>query len=283
MAEPSKISDSELKKLFHKSEDSRFDLALFTLIPIIGIAALLIVSIEGGFMLLFVVATLVAAIWFTLQMVKAQLTSNAVKVSKHNFPEIHALLEEVKDALDFKPNVDIYIVEEGTVNAFLARFFQTKIIILNSELVRDMIEKESLLQLKWVIARFVGALRAKHDRLAFFRVLIESIESIKLFNLLLLPYERATQYSGDQIGLAVCGDVKQVMLAFQKLMVGNDLAKRVRYEGIMEQKRSMGFFAMLARFTSTHPHTIDRFYNLLAFAKQKYPAAYETYMNDKQK
>jgi Zn-dependent protease with chaperone function len=142
-----------------------------------------------------------------------------------------------------------------------------------------MLEKDKVTQLRWIIARFVGALKAKHSRLQFLRILVESIEKVKIFNIFLLPYERATQYSGDQIGLAVCGDLNQVMIAFQKFMVGNKLSEKVDFRGILDQSRDIqgSFFALLALLPSTHPHTVTRFLNLLSFAKWRYPKMFEEY------
>lgn len=221
---------------------------------------------------------LVLAVWVGMQIAKASLTANAIKVSEASFPEVHSVLEEVRYTLNYDEPIDIYIVEEGTVNAFLAKFFRTKFIILNSELVEDMIQPESLLQLKWVIARFVGSLKVKHDKLLFFRIIIESIEKLQIFNIFLLPYERAIQYSGDQIGLAVCDNLDQSMVAFQKFMVGNALSRRVALDGILAQEKEMGFFAFVARLFSTHPHVVDRYMNLLRFAEKRYPELYDTFI-----
>ena len=271
-----KITPEVLKSLSHPSEDSRFDLALLVAIPLIGFGLL---ALTFTWAILGFITILVFVVWFTLRVAKAHLTSNAVKVSEKNFPEVYKVLKEVLYVLDYNKPVDVYIVEEGSVNAWLAKFFETKFIVLNSELVEEMLEHDTILQTKWVIARFVGALKAKHYRLWFLRIVIDSIEKIKIFNIFLLPYERATQYSGDQIGLAVCGDLRQAMLAFQKFMVGNKLSSRVELEGIKEQKGEMGFFSTLARLPSAHPHVVDRFHNLLAFAQANYPEMYESYMN----
>ncbi len=271
-----KITPAELETLLHPTESSRFDLALLVTFPVVSIGTLFILS-TVAFVLVYV-GLLIAVVWVGMQIAKASLTANAVKVSPASFPEVYDILEEVRYTLDYNKSVDIYIVEEGTVNAFLAKFFRTEFIVLNSELVEDMIQHESLLQMKWVIARFVGSLKVKHDKLTLFRVIIDSLEKLQIFNIFLLPYERAIQYSGDQIGLAVCGDLRQSMVAFQKFMVGNTLSRRVSLEGVLEQERQMGFFAMVARLFSTHPHVVDRYVNLLRFAEQRYPDLHDSFV-----
>lgn len=273
---PSKITAEEFKSLLHPTEDSRFDLALFIVIPVVGLGLLFLLK-TAMFAFIFIGAIAIS-VWFGMRLLKASLTANAVKVSPSNFPEIHMILEEVQYVLDYHKDVRIYIVEEGTVNAFLAKFFKTELIILNSELVEDMIQPEKLLQAKWVIARFVGSLKAKHTRLFFVRVIIDSLEKLQIFNLFLLPYERAIQYSGDQIGLAVCKDLDQSLVAFYKFMVGNQLSHRVNPAGIAEQEREMDIFTSIARLFSTHPHVVDRFANLITFAERRYPNMHSAYM-----
>lgn len=273
---PSKITAEEFKSLLHPTEDSRFDLALFIVIPVVGLGLLFLLK-TAMFAFIFIGAIAIS-VWFGMRLLKASLTANAVKVSPSNFPEIHIILEEVQYVLDYHKDVRIYIVEEGTVNAFLAKFFKTELIILNSELVEDMIQPEKLLQAKWVIARFVGSLKAKHTRLFFVRVIIDSLEKLQIFNLFLLPYERAIQYSGDQIGLAVCKDLDQSLVAFYKFMVGNQLSHRVNPAGIAEQEREMDIFTSIARLFSTHPHVVDRFANLITFAERRYPNMHSAYM-----
>jgi len=203
-------------------------------------------------------------------------------VSDENFPEIQQILEDVKRILGYDKDIEVFIVEEGSVNAALAKFFRTRFIVLNSELVRGMLERGKIVQMKWVIARFVGALQAKHYRLDLLRILVDNIEKLQVLNLFLLPYERATQYSGDQIALAVCGDLEQSMIAFEKLLVGNDLSNRVGIRGILEQAAELrgDIFAFIARLGSSHPHMVSRCLNLLSFARSRYPQMFAQYLAD---
>ena len=271
------MTDDELRSLSHPNESVAFDVAVLVVTPVVAVALLIVAQTMPAILL--ILAGAAASIWFSLQIAQSYLIANALRVSPLNFPEIYALLQESKRVLGYHKKVDIYIVSEGTINAFLSRFFATKFIVLNSELVDDMVEKDTLPQIQWVIARFVGALRAKHDKLFFLRVLVSGIESVKIFNLFLLPYERAVQYSGDQIGLAVCMNLEQPMLVLQKLLVGNTLSGRVSREGVLEQKQSMGLPVVVTGWFSTHPHTIDRYINLLQFAERRYPEMYKRYIN----
>ena len=274
------IDDKELRSVLHPNETSRFVLALVVTMPVV-ITALILTFVTFGGILLFL-AFLVFSIWFTLLIMKAQLVANSVLVSEVSFPEVFNVYLDVKKILNYDGDVKIFIVEAGTINAFIAKFFNTKFIILNSGLVKGMIKNEDIIQMKWIIARFIGALKAKHLRLTLLKAIINSIEQIKIFNLFILPYERAIQYSGDQIGLVVSGDLTNAIIAFDKFMVGNELAKRVEFRGIINQSKTVknDFFAMLARLFSTHPHLTDRYLNLLAFANWRYPDQYFEFISE---
>lgn len=273
-----RIEKDEFKALLHPTEHSRMILALLVCIPAAIIAVVAVFAMFG--LLLVYVVLAIFFVWFALSIGKAKLMANSVRVSEKNFPAIHEIAEEVKYILDYRKPIDIYIVEEGSVNAILAKFFQTKFIVLNSALVTDMLEGGKIVQMKWIIARFVGALQAKHFRVTLVRFLIDAFEEMKILNLFILPYERATQYSGDQIGLAVCNDLGQAMTAFDKFLVGNELADKVEFQGLVEQALDVrdSSLAMLALLFSTHPHMVGRYLNLLAFARWRYPQMFDDYI-----
>ena len=267
-----------VKNLLHPSETSRFILALLVCVPVL-IVFLVITYVTFGVILL-VVGFIVAMAWFGLEIAKALFTGHAVKVSEINFPEIQAILVYVKERLAYKGDVAVFIVEEGSVNALLAKFFRTKFIVLHSGMADHVGSGDGQIQVEFIIARFIGALKAKHFRLNVLRILINSLEKIAIFNLFLLPYERAVQYSGDQIGLAVCQDLDNAVWAFTRMMVGNKLFKDVNPSAILAQSREVsGFFGFMARLFSTHPHMVDRYTNLLAFARKRYPELYEGYVS----
>lgn len=272
------ISKHELKKLLHPTETSRFLIALLIAFPITISAVSLIFATFG--LVLIGLSVIIFTVWFVLQISKASLIGSSVLVSPHNFPEIHEILVEVKARLEYKKNVDIYITENGNVNAFLYKFFQTKFILLNSEVVHSMPTSECREQLVWILGRFIGSLKAKHARFQLLSIIIKSIEKIKIFNLLILPYERATQYSGDQIGMALCSDLQSAIVAFDKLLVGNDIAKDVQIKGLLEQANQLhfSFFGRISKILSTHPHMTDRYLNLIAFARYMYPEEFQKYI-----
>ena len=268
----------KLKKLSHPTEKSRFLIALFVATPLTLIGATLVYKSQG--IALVVIVFIIAFAWFILQIIKASLKGSSVKVSKNNFPEVYQVLENVKFRLDYHKDVDVYITEGGSINSVLYKFFQTKFILVNSDVIDSMCSSENKAELVWLIGRFIGALKAKHLKLTVLALIVNSIQQLKVFNLLLLPYERATQYSGDQIGMALSNSLEDSISAFDKLMVGKDIAHQVQLKGLLEQSAQLHgtFFGFLAKALSTHPHMTDRYLNLIAFARYHYPSEFEKYI-----
>ncbi len=271
------ISDHELKKLLHPAETSRYILALIIAIPA-TIVIIYLVVLSKGIILVGLLGALLS-VWIALQLMKASLMGSSVRVSADNFPGVHEVLVEVKHRLKYEKVVEIYITEGGSFNAFLYKFFRTKFILLNADIVSGLPIQTNRKELMWIVARFIGALKAKHMRLQILAVIVNSVQQLQIFNFLMLPYERATQYSGDQIGLAVCGELKSSIVALGKLMVGKDLGDRVRLKGMLQQARQIhhSLFAILAKLMSTHPHMTDRYLNMLGFARLRYPNEFARY------
>ncbi len=275
-----KFSEDELVRLKHPTEDYSFQLALAVCIPVALVIFFTTFLSDSIFLILLVL--IIGAIWLVHAMAKAYLVGNSIRVSKKNFPEIHKIIDEVKYTLDYDKEIQVFVIDEGNVNAFLAKFFKIKYIILNSELVEDMLNEKTIFQLKWIIARFVGALKMKHLRLDIFRVVLEGIEKLKVFNLLIYPYERAVQLTGDNIGLLVSNNLSESIHTFDKFLVGNTLAERVNLSGVLEQGRetNRSIIASMVRLFSAHPHVIDRYLNLLAIGKQCFPRQYAAYISE---
>jgi hypothetical protein len=93
----------------------------------------------------------------------------------------------------------------------------------------------------------------------------------------LLPYYRATTYSGDQIGLACCGDFDAALEATRRLLVGSRLAPSVTAGAVLPQA-TLVQRQLLPRFAQLflrEPHVANRYVNLLCFGRYFDPSAWE--------
>ncbi|MFS2009327.1 M48 family metallopeptidase [Azospirillum sp. CT11-132] len=268
----------DVKQYLHPMTNSRFVVAVIAVLPIILWIAYM--SLNNHIFFIFVssyTALLFLAIWIGMEFTKALLVGNAVKVGYDNFPQIATILESVKDKIGYHKDVEIYIVESGTVNMILHRFFSTKFIVIHSSFVESCESAKNYRDIEWAIARFVGYMKVKKDH--YFPIVFEIMEAIKKFpllNLLVLPYERCIIYSGDRIGLALCGEVEAAITGMSKLLIGKALYGKVSSDTFIFQSRivNSSFFAGVARFFSSYPHMTDRYLNIMAFVKETVPEHY---------
>ncbi len=264
-----KFSVDDIKAIRHPSEETRFLLTLFVLLPMgLLIVSLTVMSVG---VLLILVPIILFAVWFTCRLFSAWYLNNTVLVTQENFPEVHNVIVEAKEAFGFDGQVDAYIYQDGSFNMAIMPLLRRKVILLNSGLVSG-VEKQS--EMRFLIGRFVGALAAKHYRFMWLQVFLDSIEKLTIFNILLYPYERAIQYSGDQLGLCfIGGDANTATQVFKKIMVGSEISNKVKTEALIKQmEQSEGsIFVWITRAFSSFPHVIYRIENIQRFARDDYP------------
>lgn len=270
-----KLEKAEIQKCLHPREKSRFWLGVAIVTPI----TLLYLMATRGFGVLILPIIFLFA-WVAVRLFRAYLLGSCAEVSPDNFPEVYQMLQGICLRLDYPKKVELYIFQEGEVNAFLIKRFRTRIILLPHELLVGMLQESKHNELIWILSRAVGHLKSKHLRLWWLNILIESFEKLVVLNIFLYPWERATQYSGDRIGLAVCRDLNAAVQAMNKLMLGNELAQKTTLVGALKQRLRLAgsFFGWLAESLSTHPHLTNRVASLISWARTYDATLYEGFI-----
>lgn len=272
-----KLGIVDIRKCIHPKETSRFWLAMLVVLPVTLLYIVLTRSIG-----LLIVPIILFFTWFAVRIFRAHLLGSFAEISPDNFPEVHDLLEQIRYFLDYPKKVEAYVFQNGDVNTFLIRRFRTRIILLPHELLVDTLEGKGQIQLIYLLARAVGHLKAKHLRIWWLNLLVESFEKLVFLNIFLYPWERATQYSGDRIGLAVCSDLEAAIMAMNKLMLGNKLAEKTTLSGALKQRQKLRgtFFGWIAEAFSTHPHLTNRIESLISWSRNYNPDLYERLLNN---
>ena len=268
------MSPDEFRACIHPREYPRFILALVFAAPV-TLAVLALIFVTFGFALAYILL-LAFFIWFGFEIFYATLLANWILVSEHNYPRLHALLEETKERIGVTQRVDIIVYQQGEFNAYFSMLFARRAIFVNSEVLEQGVTDD---ELRWIIGRFVGQVRAKR-RMGPMAWVIALAERLVVFNLFIYPYIRATAYTGDRVALAgINGDITTAIAAMNKLMVGRQLGYSVNPAGIVMQYRRVkgSLFAFLARLMSPLPHTIPRYFDLIAFAERRYPQEYQKF------
>lgn len=263
------IDDELFFEVAYPHQNRRFYLALVfsvLLFPLIAIG-----MVAGTIVL--IVPLIALIIWLTSRSLFAYLVGNMVLVSSVNYPRVHAMTEELKQAIGYNKRVYVFVHENSTFNAALSFMFFRRAVFLNTELLQQGVSDE---ELAWLIGRFVGYLRARKQA-GVLGMLIRAARYLIVFNFFLLPFERAMVYTGDRLAMAaIKGNISCAVLAMQKLFVGRELGYSVNPEGIIEQQRLIRgtFFGFVSRMATPFPHMTSRYVDLMVFAKAHFPAQF---------
>ena len=265
------VRGGDIRPLLHPSERSRYHLAMAVLTSVLGSFAILVFA-AGGVVALgagaVVIVMLSISAWVGIQVFRARLLGNAVRVTEESLPELERLVRDIRGILSYDRPIDVYVVEHGGSPATLTSYLGQRVIVLEGSLVAELLKSERRPELTFLIARFVGALKARHMRFSPALVVLQAIEQLQFLNLFLMPYERATAYSGDQIGLACCGDLRPSLGVLNRLLVGTELTPQLAVRGVLDQAAEVRQRRLprLAQLFSGWPHLTNRYLNLLAFA-----------------
>ncbi len=272
------MTDLEFGRCVHPREMPRLLLALLFAVPIsLVIAAATLLTPMGG-VVLSVIFLICFLLWFAYEIFYALLLGNWILVSEDNYPRLHDLLQEMKQRIGIANNVDIIVYEQAAFASFFQMLFARRAIFITSELVAQGVTDD---ELRWLIGRWVGYMRSKR-RLGPLRLVVALVQQIPALNLFIFPYERATVYTGDRVGLAaVDGDISTAISTMNKLMVGREVGYSVNPAGMVRQHRRVkgSFFGFLARLMSPLPHMTARYIDLIGFAEREYPSRAEEFAN----
>ena len=171
--------------------------------------------------------------WWALQLMRARLLGNSVKVTAAGFPELYALLEDLVARLDYHDRIDVYVADKSDPSVRLTSYLGTRIILIEGGLVAELLDASRAGPLRFLIARHIGALKARAWRLDPLLVILQAANALQFVKPFLLPYYRSIAYSGDQIGLVCSGSVEAALEATGRLLVGKELADRLSLGGVL--------------------------------------------------
>ena len=206
-------------------------------------------------------------IWLSLQIYRSRLLGGAVRVSETTLPELQAVLDEVRDRLDYQKHVDVYVTDKVNGGSLMTSYLGTRLIEIEGGLVAELLAEEHRAELIYLIGRHIGQLKARHQRLTLIFLAISIVDSVKFLQLFLAPYLRATAKSGDQIAAACCGDIQATAATMNRLLVGKELGPKLAVEGVLDQAATVRrrWLPRLAQLFMSLPHATNRYLNLLAF------------------
>src|ERR671911_819505 len=186
------------------------------------------------------------------QLTRAGIRGSAVRLSRHQFPDIYAVKEDFARRLDLRRDPEIYLMSgNGALNAFAASTFGYDFVVIHSELFSNTYEKNKD-ALAFIIGHELGHLRLGHTRL-WYQLSTAYVDRVPLLGDFL---SRAREYSCDRHGayLAPQGEEGLVLLA-----AGRYVYKEVDVKELLEQaRRFRGFWPIVAQLPQSHPFTVRR-------------------------
>ncbi|MFE0191955.1 hypothetical protein [Streptomyces sp. NPDC058989] len=264
-----------LEHVRHPHEGSRRKLATLTTVVtyLIGLAILIGAPLSG-----LILIVLIISIWFAITLWRARLLGGAVKVTEESFPEINANLNALRQQLDYRKSIDVYVSDEVEGKAQLISLLGHRVLIIDGGFANELKEEEYA-RLRFMMGSFVGALKARHLRFTLLAVLLDQLNKLKFASPLLNPYIRATIYTGDQIGYLCSGSLESSLAVLTRYMVGKDMAPQVSASGILKQADLVQREAIprYSQLLQSRPHLVNRYVNVIAFAARVHPAEYRTF------
>ena len=260
----------DIRALLHPAEHSRLMVALSASAIVFGVAAMAVYYVSGWQKLAVVVGSVTLLsflIWLGLQVYRSRLLGGAVRVSETTLPELQMVFDQVRARLDYRKQVDVYVKDKVDGGSLMTSYLGTRLIEIEGGLVADLLDQDHRAELTYLIGRHIGQLKARHQRLTLIFLAISVVDSVKLLQLFLAPYLRATAKSGDQIGAACCGDIQATAATMNRLLVGKELGPQLVIKGVLDQAAVVRrrWLPRLAQLFMSLPHATNRYLNLLAF------------------
>ncbi len=265
----------DVRRLRHPSEPSRFAFAAASSILLIGLGLLLLARLAGFFWLAVTGAVVLFAVgssWCLVQLYRARLLGTAVRVTPDTFPVLSAAAMEVRQQLGYARPVEIFVADIDKP-VLLTSFLRTHVLVMKGDLVAGLIKPGNRAQLDFVLATFFGKLTARTLAWAPALIAIDALQLPRVLNFLVVPWERATVYTVDQVAATCCGSLDQSVIALNWLLVGKDLADGVGITGLMYQAVTVRirWLPRMQQLYSRAPLMTNRYLNLLGFAGQSSP------------
>lgn len=273
---PGRIGPIDLTAARQVTERSRLVLAESASIISMGVALIIVIgSYKIGYLLTIMLPLLVAlfGIGIAIRVYRARLLGSAVLVTRDSLPSLHADLEAVRDRLDYHAPADVYVAATVEGKASVTRFLGTRVILLEGGFANDLVTDGNSAMRRFVLASMLGKLKTRSERLEWAQRLMELTDVVKFSKPFLLPYYRATQYTGDRIGLEVTSDLGAALEVIDRMLAGKDTARTIGVRGLVAQAEIVQTrrLTRLAQLTGEQPHLINRYVSLLAYARTTVP------------
>jgi Zn-dependent protease with chaperone function len=205
-----------------------------------------------------------------------QYTGSNIRVTKQNYPQLYAILEEAAEILDLKELPDFYLQWGYNINGFTTGV-DKPLLVLNSGVI-DLCDHDELL---FIIGHEIGHIKSNHMLYHMMSQIIDSIINVipgggivaAPLQYALQYWSRMSEFTADRAGLLCCQSKSAAVRAFMK-MAGMPLTQfdKMNYNAFIDQAREFKqldystmnkIFKFISIADSSHPWTVMRAAELL--------------------
>lgn len=241
--------------LVYKNEKTLF--AVAAVLATIFWVALIVGTL--GFALIYLLLGFIGYLFVHSRFI-THIKGTGVKISEHQYPDLHASLMRCCEKVGLSEVPDAYILRTDMFNAIATRFLGRKFIVLYGDVVDALSERPSALN--FYIGHEIGHLHRRHLS-----------RGIWLAPALVLPllgtgYRRAVEYTCDRYGAACCETEEDVQAAVATIGAGDVRWKDINAQAYMTQARETdGFWMSFNELTSDYPWLTKRMSAAMAFKR----------------
>jgi Zn-dependent protease with chaperone function len=197
------------------------------------------------------------AILIVRQVQRASIRGTAVRLSRTQFPDLYASMDDFAGTLGVKPAPALYLTNgNGTLNAFAAQSGWTNnYVVLSNELFANL-RNDNREGARFILGHEVGHIRLHHVALWYSLVICYA----QLIPVLGPTLSRLREYSCDRNGAALesKGEPGLVLLT-----AGRYAADNVQVSELVDQGRHLGgFWVGISQLPRSHPWTVRRIWRL---------------------
>ena len=197
------------------------------------------------------------AILLVRQVQRASIRGTAVQLSRTQFSDLYASMDDFAATLGVKPTPTIYLANgNGTLNAFAAQSGWTNnYVVLSNELFANL-RNDNREGTRFILGHETAHIRLHHVALWYNLVLCYS----QLIPILGPTLSRLREYSCDRNGAALepKGELGLILLT-----AGRYAADNVQVSELVDQGHRLGgFWVEIAQLPRSHPWTVRRIWRL---------------------
>ncbi len=235
----------------HVAEGTSWRAMLGTLL----LAAVFLVALVGSMGgILFLLALGAVTAWLQARRIRAVIQGQAVRIDAAQLPELNGCVESFCARLGLKETPDLYLYEDGALNALALKLAGKQVVLLTDDAVWGALASKNPRALGFIIGHELAHIALGHTSLA--RQFIRSV---------FRPLARIDELSADNVARALVGDAQVAFDGVKLLTVGPQLSHYMNDAALMAQAQAVVANKLSAKVekTMSHPLLMRRLHNVM--------------------